>query len=575
MTNSKFERFPFSKTSVDLWSTASPKATNWPIVYTINNDDEIYVGETTNGASRMRQHIQGQQKNSLKSVTVVFDDSFNKSVCLDLESHLIRYFAADEKFKVLNGNSGITEADYFQRAEYRQAFAKIFDELLEQGLLTKTVPELINSDFFKYSPFKALTNDQAIAIEQILETLFSDIETKQSQPLVVQGNPGTGKTIVAVYLIKLLRDIQRLGADAGLDEDKSFSDFFQPGYAETLRELTIGFVVPQQSLRKTLQKVFKKTPGLDKSMVVSPFDLGKAGKSYDLLVVDEAHRLRQRSNQEAASQNKSFHDINLALFGEDDQKYTQLDWVRKLSNHQVLLVDIDQTVRPGDLSQDLTRKLVQEAKALNRFQRLVSQMRIPNGADYVEYVTNVFSDTQPETPLKFGEYEIKFFESFTRMNKAIMQKENEAGLSRLIAGYGWPWLSQGGKADHDFVIDEIPLIWNRTATDWINSPTSHEEVGSIHTVQGYDLNYAGVIVGPELGFDQESQSLVVYKEKYHDKKGKQNNPGRKLTDSELLGFICNVYRVLMTRGIKGTYIYVVDPDLRDYLKKFFPSADAS
>lgn len=572
MTNSKFEHFPFSKASVEAWGSGSPKATNWPIVYTINNETEIYVGETTNGASRMRQHLQGKQKNSLKSVTVVFDDSFNKSVCLDLESHLIRYFAADEKFKVLNGNSGITEADYFQRSEYRQAFQEIFDDLLQQGLLTKTVPELINSDFFKYSPFKALTNDQAIAIEQILETLFSDIENKQSQPLVVQGNPGTGKTIVAVYLIKLLRDIQQLGADAGLDEDSSFSDFFQPGSAEMLKGLTIGFVVPQQSLRKTLQKVFKKTPGLDKAMVVSPFDLGKAGKSYDLLVVDEAHRLRQRSNQEAASQNKSFHDINVKLFGKDDQNFTQLDWVRKLSRHQVLLVDIDQTVRPGDLSQELTRSLVYEATKRNRFQRLVSQMRIPNGADYVEYVTNVFSDAQPKSPLKFGEYEIKFFESFAHMNQAINQKENEVGLSRLIAGYGWPWLSQGGKADHDFVIDGIPLIWNRTATDWINSPTSHEEVGSIHTVQGYDLNYAGVIVGPELGFDKESQSLVVYKEKYHDKKGKQNNPGRKLMDSELLGFICNVYRVLMTRGIKGTYIYVVDPDLRAYLKDFFPQA---
>ena len=572
MTNSKFEHFPFSKTSVEAWSIGSPKANNWPIVYTINNENEIYVGETTNGASRMRQHIQGNQKNSLKSVTVVFDDSFNKSVCLDLESHLIRYFAADDKFKVLNGNSGITEADYFQRGEYRQAFQEIFDELLHQGLLTKTVPELINSDFFKYSPFKALTNDQAIAIEQILETLFSDVENKQDYPLVVQGNPGTGKTIVAVYLIKLLSDIQQLGPDAGLDGDTSFSDFFHTGYAELLQGLSIGFVVPQQSLRKTLQKVFKKTPGLDKSMVISPFDLGKAGKSYDLLVVDEAHRLRQRSNQEAASQNKSFHDINLKLFGEDDQKYTQLDWVRKLSRHQILLVDIDQTVRPGDLSQALTRNLVAEARSLNRFQRLVSQMRIPNGADYVDYVTNVFSESRPENALNFGDYEVKFFESFGEMNQAIARKEHEYGLSRIVAGYGWPWLSKGGKADHDFVIEDIPLIWNRTATDWINSSTSHEEVGSIHTVQGYDLNFAGVIVGPELGFDQQSQSLVAYKENYHDKKGKQNNPGRKLSESELLGFIFNVYRVLMTRGIKGTYIFVVDPDLRAHLKQFFPQA---
>jgi DUF2075 family protein/predicted GIY-YIG superfamily endonuclease len=572
MTSSKFEYFPFSKESVDDWSQGNPKSTNWPIVYTINNDSEIYVGETTNAASRMRQHIQGKQKLNLKSVTVVFDDSFNKSVCLDLESHLIRYFAADDKFKVLNGNSGITEADYFQRSEYRSAFTEIFDELLKQGMLTRSIPELVNSDFFKYSPFKALTNDQAVAIEQILETLFEDIENKEKQPLVVQGNPGTGKTIVAVYLIKLLVDIQSLGPDAGLDEDSIFSDFFQEGFPAMLAGKTIGFVVPQQSLRKTLQKVFKKTPGLNKDMVLSPFDLGKSGKVYDLLVVDEAHRLRQRSNQEAASQNKSFHDINVNLFGKDDKATTQLDWVRKLSKHQVLLVDIDQTVRPGDLPRELTLRLVQEATSQARFQKLVSQMRIPNGSDYVDYVTQVLSKSGSAASTSFGGYDVKFFDSFAEMDSAIKMLDDKHGLSRVIAGYGWPWLSQGGKATHDFTIEGIPLIWNRTATDWINSPTSHEEVGSIHTVQGYDLNYAGVIIGPELDFDSQSQELRVVKENYHDKKGKQNNPGSKLTDDDLLGFICNVYRVLMTRGILGTYIYVVNPALREHLKQFFPKA---
>ena len=572
MTNSKFEHFPFSKESVEEWSQGTPKSTNWPIVYTINNESEIYVGETTNAASRMRQHIQGKQKLNLNSVTVVFDDSFNKSVCLDLESHLIRYFAADDKFKVLNGNSGITEADYFQRSEYRRAFNEIFEQLLKQGLLTRTVPELINSDFFKYSPFKALTDDQAVAIEQILDTLFSDLENRDNQPLVVQGNPGTGKTIVAVYLIKLLSDIQSMGPDAGLDEDSAFSDYFQDGFPNLLAGKSIGFVVPQQSLRKTLQKVFKKTPGLNKDMVLSPFDLGKAGKVYDLLVVDEAHRLRQRSNQEAASQNKSFHDINVKLFGQDDKEITQLDWVRKLSKHQVLLVDIDQTVRPGDLPQSLTLELVKTAKASDRFQKLVSQMRIPNGSDYVEYVSQVFSQGSETKTTAFGEYDVKFFDNFADLDAAIKLQDSVHGLSRVIAGYGWPWASQAGKAPFDFTLDGINLIWNRTATDWINSPTSHEEVGSIHTVQGYDLNYAGVIVGPELDFDLEAKELVVIKDNYHDKKGKQNNPGSKLSDEDLLGFICNIYRVLLTRGIKGTYICVVNPSLRAHLKEFFPNA---
>ncbi len=572
MTNSKFERFKFSKDQIDIWSAATPRSSNWPIVYTINNDKEIYVGETTNASARMKQHLNAKQGNNLKTATVIFDDSFNKSVCLDLESHLIRYFAADDQYQVLNGNGGITEADYFQRADYRKAFEQVFEELLVQGLLSRPVKTLINTDLFKYSPFKALTSDQAIAVQQIIETLFEDIETTNNAPLVVQGNPGTGKTIVAVFLIKLITDIQNLGPDGGLDEDSVFSDFFQDGYAQLLTGKRIGFVIPQQSLRKTIQKVFKKTPGLDPKMVMSAFDLGKSGEKFDLVVVDEAHRLRQRSNQEAASQNKSFKEINQKLFGCDDQSFTQLDWVISMSDHQILMIDEDQTVRPGDLGRTTTLELVENAKSTNRFQRLTSQMRIPNGGAYVDYISRVFSPVMSANQINFGDYDIRFFESFTQMKAEIENRNAEHGLARLIAGYGWPWISKNNKNAHDFEIESVPLTWNRADTDWINSDTSHLEVGSIHTVQGYDLNYAGVIVGPELSFDSKTGQLLVKKQNYHDKKGKQNNPGQKMTEAELLGFICNVYRVLMTRGIRGTYLYVVDPELRARLKQFFPNA---
>lgn len=572
MTNSRFERLRFSKDQVELWSESTPKSNNWPIVYTINNDKEIYVGETTNAASRMRQHLHGKQEFNLKSVTVIFDDSFNKSVCLDLESHLIRYFAADDQFKVLNGNSGITEADYFQRAEYRKSFEAVFDELLSQGMLTRSIKKLENTDLFKYSPFKALTLDQAAAVEEIIETFFEDLETGTSEPLVVQGNPGTGKTIVAVFLLKLITDIQNLGPDAGLDEDSVFSDYFQQGFTDLLRGKRLAFVIPQQSLRKSIQKVFKKTPGLHPKMVMSAFDLGKSGETFDLVVVDEAHRLRQRSNQEAASQNKAFRDINVKLFGQDDASFTQLDWVQKLSRHQILLIDEDQTVRPGDLGRGTTEFLIQKAKTAGRFQRLTSQMRIPNGGEYVDYVSRVFSPAVDTKRIDFGEYDIRIFDSFVEMKHEIDQRNAEFGLSRVIAGYGWPWLSKKNKAIHDFEIEGVSLTWNKAETDWINSPTSHLEVGSIHTVQGYDLNFAGVVVGPELSFDSRTGSLVAHRQNYHDKKGKQNNPGQKMTDDELLGFICNVYRVLMTRGIRGTYLYVVDPELRARLKNYFPNA---
>ncbi|MEG0299206.1 MAG: DNA/RNA helicase domain-containing protein, partial [Aurantimicrobium sp.] len=123
----------------------------------------------------------------------------------------------------------------------------------------------------------------------------------------------------------------------------------------------------------------------------------------------------------------------------------------------------------------------------------------------------------------------------------------------------------------DIQIGNLGLTWNRTATDWINSPTSLEEVGSIHTVQGYDLNYAGVIIGPDLGYDPVSKKIVFHRENYHDKKGKENNPrlGIEYTDEDLLNYVVNIYRVLLTRGIKGTFVFVCDPALREQLGQNF------
>lgn len=116
------------------------------------------------------------------------------------------------------------------------------------------------------------------------------------------------------------------------------------------------------------------------------------------------------------------------------------------------------------------------------------------------------------------------------------------------------------------------MFWNRTDRDWINSRTALEEVGCIHTSQGYDLNYAGVIIGPELRWDAAEQRAVFVRSSCHDQNGQRNNKalGQTFSDDDLLEYVLNVYRVLLTRGIKGTYVYVCDPALRERLEAFLP-----
>lgn len=572
----------FSRGAIDAWSDPEGRHRNWPIVYTLNNNSEIYVGESLNATGRMRQHLESPEKQSLRQVRIILDDTFNKSACLDLESFLIRMFSGDGRFQVLNRNDGVTNADYFQRSGYETKFEAIFERLHAQGLFAKRIPEIENSDLFKLSPFKSLNMDQEAVIEDILEGLFADLATKTPNTAVIQGGPGTGKTIVAIYLLKLLVDIGNRADEDNPDAESVFSEFFTEGHPELLQGARLGLVIPQQSLRASIKKVFAKVPGLSPDMVVTPYQVAKAQVGYDLLIVDETHRLTQYGAQAMGTLTRDYrtNSQELARPGEDWTTLTQIDWIVRKSKHQVFLLDEGQGVRPTDVPANALSDLRVAAKAAERQYWLRSQMRVSAGDDYVGYVREVFSNSPPAAPKHFANYDLRYYDDATAMYDAIQARNAEHGLARLVAGYAWEWTSRPTKGEpnnpdaYDIDIDGLRLCWNRTATDWINSPTSLSEVGSIHTVQGYDLNYAGVIIGRDLRFNQQTGKIEFDREHYFDKKGKSNNGLRGLTysDDDVLSMVRNIYAVLLTRGMKGTYVYVCDLALREHLRQYFPAA---
>ena len=149
------------------------------------------------------------------------------------------------------------------------------------------------------------------------------------------------------------------------------------------------------------------------------------------------------------------------------------------------------------------------------------------------------------------------------MVSTVKNKDNQYGLARMVSGYAWEWQSKNNPDKFDIEIGDVKLKWNSTTQNWVNSPNAVNEVGCIHTVQGYDLNYAGVIIGPELSFDPIKKDFLIKAEHYRDKNGK-----RGVEDfEELKRYIINIYKTLLTRSIKGTYVYVVDRELRRYLHK--------
>lgn len=574
----EIQQLPFDVDGIDKGSREILRFRDWPVVYTLNDKQRVYVGESMSAVKRMRQHLENDEKRSLTHMRLVLSEEFNKSVCLDLESRLIELVHGDGQFAVLNRNTGIVDVGYYMRESYQRAFDEIFEELREHGLLQRSVRQIENTELFKYSPFKSLNHDQHVAVDQILRGLVRDLEQDRRGVSVVRGEPGTGKTIVAMYLLKMLCDIASHPADDEVDPDEMFSEYFQDETRELLEGLKLAFVIPGESLRGTVQKVVSRIPAMRKVFVGTAFQVAEQKEDFDLVVVDEAHRLTQYGAQAHGTLTKKYPEITQQLFGEMDPSKNQLDWMRAKSRMVLLMLDLEQSVRPMDIPRAELDAVVQEARDDDRVHPLVTQMRAAGGNDYIRYARQLVSQDPPERRLDFGDYEFSMYDDMGQMVRRIQELEQQHGLCRMVAGFAWKWTSKaskkGARTAHDFVIDGVPMKWNGTTKDWISSRTSAEEVGSIHTLQGYDLNYAGVIIGPDLRFDPETQRLYVDRAHYHDTRGKASNRKRDqvTTDDDLLRYITNIYAVLLTRGMRGTFVYVCDPDLRRHLERFIPRA---
>jgi uncharacterized protein len=513
---SEIKTFKFNQSGVEQIRNHK-YGSSWPVVYLIENGKSLYVGETTRVYSRTKEHLEDSVRKDLKDIHVIFDDDFNKSAALDTESSLIEYLVADGKYILQNGNGGLKNHEYFDRERYKGKFELLWKRLQELQIAKNDLLQIRNSDLFKYSPYKTLTDDQYLVSEKLLE----NFQKNEKQTYIVHGGPGTGKTILATFLIKQLTE-----------EGKR----------------NIALVIAMNSLRNTLKKVFTSIPGLSSNMVIGPNEV--VNNKYDVLIVDEAHRLHQRRN----IANYGTFDISNKKFGLGDEG-TELDWILQSGSQVVLFYDEKQSVRPSDISS----KKILESNPISF--ELTTQMRVSGGEKYLRFIDYVL-ENRDDKNIDFLDYDFKIYDSLEQMISDIKERNNEHGLSRLVAGYAWRWLSKKDPSVPDIVIGDVKLFWNSKIHDWVNSPNAINEVGCIHTIQGYDLNYTGVIIGPEVYFDSVSKKIMINKSKYLDSNGHKG-----VADpDELKRYIINIYKTLMTRGILGTYVYVVDDNLREYFK---------
>jgi DUF2075 family protein len=386
-------------------------------------------------------------------------------------------------------------------------------------------------------------------------------DVTKTKVYLVKGAPGTGKTVLITYLMKLLRT-------QFYDDERESYDLEKKEIIRLIKELKlshgdIALVIPKSSLRATLRKVFKNAHGLSADMVIGPFDLHKHPKKYDLVLVDEAHRLCTRINNSSYS---LYDSVNKKL-GLDKQS-SQLDWVLNKSLNCVLFYDDNQSIIPADIPAEVFKSLNPVVEI-----ELKKQIRVKGGDSYLAFLRNMLEGKGVKESRilrkKFMKnYQLKVYDDIEKFSSDIIKKARNSKFkfSRITAGYSWKYKTKkNNKLKFDFTIQGKKFKWNSPkVSDWVHSEGAMSEVGCIHNVQGYDLNFSGVIFGPEISYDFTKKEITIDRDRYADRSGKNS-----VSDKELKSFILNIYYVLLTRGMDGTYIYVCDENFRKYVKSYF------
>lgn len=573
----KIETFEFNINGINQISK-NIKGKNWPVVYMLHNKTDLYIGETTSAKNRIEQHLNNPDKKYLKEVNIVFDDLYNKSVVLDFEQKLIKYFKSDGKFEnILNKNTGQSALhEYYNRDNYYDEFKKLWNKLVSLNLANHKVDLLENLNIFKFSPYTYLTEEQNEVSYQIINDIYKKLTNKETGYSLVNGCAGTGKTVLAISMINSLvnainLDESLLNEDDYLDE-KIKSLLLIKNYVKENGKLKIGFVFPMQGIRKTIATVFDKCGnGLTKEMVINPYQV--KNMDYDILFVDEAHRLSRRKNI------VNYHDFDetCKYYGLNKEDSNQLDFIMKASKYKVLFYDVDQSVKGSDIKHFDFLNTLKKYDKCGSCHMLETQMRCIGGSQYTDYIKNIFNCNCKESEI-INNYDFKIFDNVDVMINKIRKLDKEYGLCRNVAGYSWKWNSKSKKkykdnldAYNNLVSKEIydieikghKYLWNLTDEDWISRKDSIYTIGCIHTTQGFDLNYVGVIFGHEIDYNPKTNNIEVYKSKFYDA-----NVKNAVSEEEFKKYIINTYITMMARGIKGCYVYACNENLKKYLKQF-------
>lgn len=451
---------------------------------------------------------------------VIFADKFNE--------HLTRnpIFTADDADKLkdyltekLQNGYGIDVLNKIENSKYRPS-KRLMNHV---GNVIRGKSEYI------------LLDDQKIVYDRVFAEAKHGFHNKQKSVIIIKGGPGTGKSVIA---INLMADLLLQGYNAHYATGSR-------AFTQTLRDI-IG-------RRGSVQ--FKY---FNSYMNAQPNEI-------DVLICDEAHRLRKTSNNRFTPTAKR---SNLA----------QIDELIRASKVCVFFIDDKQVVRPDEIGsvKYITEHALKNKCKVIEFDELEIQFRC-NGSDgFINWINNTLGIKRTANVIwnqNEETFDFKIFNSPESLENAIKEKVNQGFSARMTAGFCWKWsdANKDGTLPNDVVIGEYQRPWNAKpeakrlapnipkATLWAHDPNGINQIGCIYTAQGFEFDYVGVIFGKDLVYDFDLQQWIGNKEHSYDTVVKRSK-------DQFVELVKNTYRVLLTRGMKGCYVYFEDKDTEKFFK---------
>src|SRR5665213_881902 len=444
-------------------------------------------------------------------------------------------------------DENVAKAPLFMKGEHLKLRQHIVDHIFEGP----GVAMLQQVDESRMRPGKQLVqalssmmkgNDEFALVDEqklVLETIL-DIERKtlhgEKTTVIVRGGPGTGKSLIAVNgLVRLTK------------EDKN-----------------ARYVSKNAAPRRVYEAKLKgsmRTAEITELFVSSDAFREVSEESYDVLLVDEAHRLTEKGG----------------LYGNLGEN--QIAEIMNCARVAVFFIDEDQKVTWRDIGDvaEIERWVRASGAAIHHMD-LFAQFRCAGSDEYLRWLDHLLGiSEQPSVDLRYTNYDFQVADTPSRLRDLIFDRNRDNNRSRLVAGYCWNWVSKKDSRAKDIVFEgtDFAMKWNleTDGSTWMIAPKSVNEVGCIHTCQGLECDYVGVIIGPDLIWRngalvtdpfaraRTDQSLKGIKTEY------KKDPARALVRADIL--IRNTYRTLMSRGMNGCYVYSADPETQQYFQSLF------